>query len=82
MILRPIEWTRNMGVSLTGLCSVSGLQCGVLADGAHVLHHQPLLDAASMEVVPAVQPPEIVSINVLLLESEKEHECVLALFNC
>jgi hypothetical protein len=35
-----------------------------------------------MEVVPAVQPPEIVSINVLLLESEKEHEYVLALFNC
>jgi len=68
-------------VSLTSLCSVSGLQCGVFADGAHVLHHQPLLDAASMEVVPAVQPPKIVSINVLLLDSEKEHKYILATYS-
>jgi hypothetical protein len=31
-----------------------------------------LLDAASMEVVPAVQPPKIVPINVLLLHREKK----------
>jgi hypothetical protein len=52
---------------------VSGLlQCGALADGAHVLHHQPLLDAASVEVVPAVQLPEVVSISVLLLDRDKK----------
>jgi len=27
-----------------------------------------LLDAASMEVVPAVEPPKVVSINILLLD--------------
>jgi hypothetical protein len=46
---------------------VSGLQRGVFADGAQILQHQPLLDASSMEVVPTVQPPKIVSINIFLL---------------
>jgi hypothetical protein len=55
-------------MSLTSISSVSGLQCGVFADGAHVLQHQPLLDAASVEVVPAVEPPKVVSINILLLD--------------
>ena len=66
MILRSNE--HGTWVSLTSLSSVSGLQCRVFADRAHVLQHQPLLDAASMEVVPAVEPPKVVSINILLLD--------------
>lgn len=66
MILRSNE--HRTWASLTGLCPLSGLQCGVFADGAHILHHQPLLDAASMKVVPAVEPTQIVAIKILLLD--------------
>lgn len=59
------------GCPLTSLGSVSGLQRGAFADGAHILQHQPLLDAANMEVVPAVKSPKIVSINILLLDEEE-----------
>lgn len=51
--------------------SISCLQGGVFADGANVLQDQPLLDAANMEVVPAVKSPKIVSINILLLDEEE-----------
>jgi hypothetical protein len=52
--------------------AVSGLQRGVFADGAQILQHQPLLDASSMEVVPTVQPPNIITINIFLLDKQAE----------
>jgi hypothetical protein len=60
---------RVMGLLLSaGL----GLQGGVLANRTQVLHHEPLPDATSMEVVPAVKRPEIVSIDILFLDKQRE----------
>lgn len=60
----PGHWQQRQ--SRKSVC-LSSFQGCVFADWTYVLQYQPLLDATSVKLVPAVQYPNIISSNIILL---------------